>query len=326
MKSYLLLFSFLGLFISCETDFDPIYRSEPIPVCYAFLDAEDSIARVRLSKTFILEDAFKQDNIPSDSLEFPDARVWLERWNGDYLYLRAELMQSYQAREPGLFPSSPNPIFILPKDENTARIFDPPNQKDLIKLIIDIPGYPLVYSQLSPLRPASISFPRKNGERITFYSIEGFMPKCKVYSYYQEGWIGIEYTDHYADSDILRTAWWREYHSDSSMFNPPPFKVTSEEFLMKAGIFIPDDDAVRYRTFHKVWIKIFGADRNYYEYNLRAQVSPIDQSGLPYSNLVNAIGLFAATSSTKKWGVLNYFMKDSLCYSQYTRHLKFTPW
>ncbi len=330
MKHSAIFILLSGLFLSCETDFNPIHQANPVPVVYALMDTEDSLARVRLSKSFTLENAFDQENIPSDSLVFPAAQVWLERWNGDYLYLRAELTRGNTTRVGGIFPANPNPVFSLPFNEQTARIFEPPNSnedQDRLKLIIEIPGYPLVYSEIKPMAPAVFSAPRE-GTKINLYSVEGFKPRVNAGrdAHYVEGWVEVEYFDHFENSDSLRIIRWREYHADKSMQNPPPFQIFAEDFLRRISFYIKDDQKVRYRTFHRLWITLKGTDKHFYDYIQRSKVTPIDQSGQPYSNLVNGIGLFAATSSTKRWFELSYYMLSELSNSEYTKHLRFVSW
>ncbi len=312
MKQKALLLLATALILSCETDFDPVYHADPIPVVYALMDTEDSLARVRLSKSFTLEDVFKQQNIPSDSLAFPDAQVWLERWNGDYLYLRAELTRGEIPRNPGLFPSTPNPVFSLPFTTENARIFEPPSnaEGDRLKLIVEIPGYPLIYSEIRPMAPAAFIAPRE-GTKINMVSVEGFKPRVGAGrdAQYEEGWIGVEYFDHYENSDSLRLVEWREYHADKSLLNPPPFQIFAEDFLRRTGFYIKDDPQVRYRTFSRLWITMKGTDEHFFDYIQRSRVSPIDQSGLPYSNLVNGYGLFAATTTAKRWFELLYVIR-----------------
>ncbi|MCD6347982.1 MAG: DUF4249 family protein [Bacteroidales bacterium] len=311
---------------SCEPEFNPLVEAPPIPVVYALLDSQDSTVRVKITKSFALDQAFKRENIPAASLEFPKARVWLERWNGDYLYFRSELNPIDCQRESGLFPALPNPVYVLQHDETNGRIFDYPNKHDLIKLIIDIPEQPLIYSQITPLREAHIKYPTYNGEKIHLYSENGLSPSFIASAYYIEGWVSIEYTDHYYDSDTNRITKWRDYHIDATMLNAPPWIITAERFLRRTAVYIPDDKAVRYRTFRRLWITIYGADQNFFEYTMRANISPIDQSGHPFSNLVNGMGLFAATCTAKKWATLDYFSLDSLCNGQYTKHLRFKHW
>jgi len=319
----------LIVLISCDNELDPIVKGPPLPVVYALLDAEDSVAKVRLSKTFILEEGFETETVPRDSIMFPDARVWLERWNGDYLYLRSELSREDLARKPGLFPTFPNPIYYLPLNDETARIFEPPKYKelDLIKLIVEIPGFPLIYSQIKPLSSPHIIAPR-SGSRVTLFGEEGLRPKwsSSPQAYYTEGYIGIEYTDFFADSDSTRHVQWREYHADASMLNPSPFIIYGEDFLKRTAFYVGTNPMVRYRKLIRIWITIYCTDENFYDYLTRSNVTPIDQTGLPYSNLVNAIGIFSATATTKKWFLPDYYTLDRLSNSDETKHLRFVEW
>lgn len=326
LAALLLLFSAV---ISCSNELDPILTGPATPVVYALLDAEDSLARVKLSKTFTLINGFETDLVPADSLRFPEARVWLERWNGDYLYLRAELEREDSPREPGLFPSAPNPVYNLALTEESLRIFEPPHHLDIdrIKLIVEIPGFPLIYSQVKPL-PAPVFKSPREGIKLGMFGDDGISPKwtSSPNVYYTEGYIGIEYTDHYDETDSLRFVRWREYHADATMQNPSPFIVQGTDFLKRMAFYVGNDPQVRYRTFDKVWIYIHCSDENFFEFRNRSGISPIDQTGLPFSNLVNAIGLFSATATGKRFFYPDYYSLSQICNSEYTKHLRFVNW
>ncbi|OFY50520.1 MAG: hypothetical protein A2X22_01965 [Bacteroidetes bacterium GWF2_49_14] len=314
---------------SCSTDFDPLASGPAVPVVYSVINYPDTVRWVRVSRSFQLRGSAYGEPVSGDSLEFKDIRVSLEKWHGDYLIARSEMLPEERLRDSGYFPAGPNPFFQLRYSTKTLDFFSG-NSEDLIKLIIERPGQPIVYSQIHPVTIPEISTPRHEGEKVELFNlIEPFFLSWTSMEYYQEMYLEFHYADHYADRSIDRIALWKEYHSIPP---PDPEKpltkvfLTGVHFMQRVASNIRLDTAVTHRTFKKIVMRLYLTDENIYTYNIINQVIQEDQAGAGNTNIVNGCGLFGATSRAERWFILAYRSMDSLANGQYTKHLNFTNW
>ncbi len=314
-------------FFSCEKDFDPVLPMAPVPVVYGLLDNSDTAHWIKLSKSFILNKGLTSQNISTDSLIFPGARVFLERWNGDYIFDRAELIPYDIPRDDGLFPSTPNPQFYLPKNDENFGLFSDPNPNDIVKLIVDIPGLPVVYSQAVPLRGMRVMNPRKGGESASFFGDKSFEIKWSADGAYHEMFLEFCYTDHYYDSVCQKSVSWKEFHSIPGYHHSPfSYYLTGPNLMIKIAANLDPDKTVRFRTFDKIKVHFYSCDNILYTYRLTNLVKSLDHSGIQYNNIVNGLGLFGARSKAETWFTLGYIELDSLSKGQYTKDLGFVNW
>ncbi len=324
---YILTSFILILFFSCENELDPVLPMDPVPVVYGLLDNSDTAHWVKLTKSFILDKGLVSQNISTDSLVFPGARVFLERWNGDYIFDRAELIPYDILREDGLFPSTPNPHFYLPKNESTMGLFSDPNPNDVVKLIIDIPGQPVVFSQTIPLGPIKIMNPRRDGETAYFFGDKSFEIKWSAHGAYHEMYLEFCYSDHYDDSVQQRSVSWKEFHSIPG-YHHSPFTdyITGTNLMIKIAANLDPEKAVRFRTFDRIKVHFYSCDGILYTYRLTNLVKSLDHAGVQFNNIVNGMGLFGARSKAETWFGLGYLELDSLAKGQYTKDLGFVNW
>jgi len=324
---YILSFIILTGLISCETEFDPVLPMEPVPVVYGLLDNSDTAHWIKLSKSFIMDKGLLTENITTDSLIFPGARVFLERWNGDYIYDRAELLPYDLPREDGLFPTSPNPHFYLPKNESTMGLFSDPNPNDVVKLIVDIPDQTIVFSSTIPLRPIKIRNPRGEGETPSLFGQKPYEIIWGGSGYYDELHFEFCYTDHYGDSIQQKFVSWREYHSIPEYTGPPYTDyIRGQDLMKKIGTKLDPIENVRFRTFDKIKAHFFSCDKTIYTYRLTNLVKSLDHSGIQFNNIVNGLGIFGSRAHAETWFNLGSYELDSLVKGQYTKDLGFVNW
>lgn len=320
---------FLAGLMSCSTEFDPLIEATPVPVVYSLFNYPDTIHWVRVTKSFQLRTALTTANIPEDSLAYPDARVMLEKWHDDNFMGRAVLTRQDWLRDSGLFPGNPNLVYFLKQLPDNNVLFAEPYPGDVIKLIVDIPDLPVVFSEINPVKCPPIEYLGKDGEKIELYGRDPNFPfkiTWKSLEYYQEMYLEVHYIDHYKDLTVPRTVIWREYHSI-----PPPdpefprtgVLVTGTQMMQRIAANIREDTAVMARTFGRVVIRLHFTDNRLYTYNLAYGIVQDDRAGTGFSNIINGLGLFGATSNTQRWFTFGYRTADSLAKGQYTRHLRF---
>ncbi len=330
MKSFLYILSLIALagIASCESEFNPILAADPVPVVYSLIDNSDTAHWVKISRTFIMNKGVSTENISTDSLGFPGVRVFLERWNGDYIYDRAELLDYELPRVPGLFPAKPNFLYYLPKNENTMGLFSDPNPNDVVKLIIDIPNLPIVYSQAVSQKPINVTIPKKDGDKPYLFGEKVWEVKWNTSAYYTELFLELCYFDHYTDSVAPRSTIWREFHSippsEESKYIEP---IGGQHLMVRiAANMDKPGSQVRYRSFDRINIYYYSADENVYTNNVTSQIKSIDQTGIQFNNIVNGLGLFGTRSRAERWFILGFVEMDSLCKGQYTKDLGFIQW
>lgn len=330
MKRYTHLLWLFVILSACETEIDLLLPPNDVPLVYSILNLSDTNFTVRLSKTFQMDKAFRTNLIPKDSLIFPDAEVWVERWNGDYMYSRNKLELTNGYRIDGIFPKTPNPIYRLSSSAIITRIFDQYDSRDWVSLVISIPDKPLVYSRIAPVNLPHIGSPRKDGEKINLHNeLKPFSVSWSSKAYYSEGKIELRIAE-VSDTDIDTLKYsWREYHSLPN----PLLKRKKHDFFLKAPQFyervsavIKNDPNVQYRILEGLRIVYYCAGENLYQYNKANEMGLVDQISVPYTNIVNGIGLFASYCIAEKSFSLDYRSMDSLCNGQFTKHLNFRQW
>ena len=313
--------------VACEKGFDPVLPMDPVPLVYGLLDNSDTAHWIKLSKTFTMDKGLITETISTDSLIFPGARVFLERWNGDYIYDRAELIPYDLPRDDGLFPKTPNPHFYLPKNESTMGLFSDPNKNDIVKLIIDIPGLPVVFSKAVPLKSMRVISPNKEGTEVSFFGDKPFEIKWAADGSYHEMFLEFCYIDHYNDSVHQNSVSWKEFHSIRGYHHSPFTDYINEPNLMiKIAANLEPNDKIRFRTFDTIKIHFFACDNIVYTYRLTNMVKSLDHSGIQYNNIVNGLGLFGSRRDAESSFTLDYYALDSLAKGQYTKDLGFVNW
>jgi len=325
---YIKLAIIIFFIFGCEKDFDPVLPAETVPVVYGLLDNSDTAHWIKLSKSFILDKGVITQNISTDSLVFPGARVFLEKWNGDYIFDRAELIPYDIPREDGLFPSTPNPHFYLPKNDNTIGLFSDPNPNDVVKLIIDIPGLPVVFSQTVPLKSINIVKPRKGGEKPYLFGDDPFEIKWTANGSYHEMYLEFCYSDNYKDSVQQKSASWREFHSIPGYDSGTSLTdyISGTNLMIKIAANLDPDKNIRFRTFDKIKVHFYSCDGMLYTFRLTNLVKSLDHTGVQFNNIVNGMGLFGSRSKAETWFRLGFVELDSLAKGQFTKDLGFVNW
>ena len=173
-----------------------------------FNDA-DSVFYIRLGRTFQTDTNIQKFEIPTDSLIWPNAQITLERWfQGKFVEKETFIEVPNVKRDSGFFPSSPCQIFILEKGKGNSDYVYSGISEDL-RLIIDLPCKPIVYSEFFLISPVAMATPRNSGNT---YNMFDFSVIFKVYSNYTELYVRLHYLNRYADTTTSEMVSWREFH------------------------------------------------------------------------------------------------------------------
>ncbi len=310
------------ILLACENELDPQAPDyKTIPVVYGVLELHRDTLCVRVTRTFAGSGSALLSARMEDSVYFPAARVWLEKWNGDFRVNKAELIRTnLNSKVPGIFSESPNWNYILLRSPETETIFTGSVLNQEYHLTVEIPGMPLIFARTTAYPSARLKLPRLSGTVNLFLNPLEF--SWKTEAPYSELYFRLFYSDVYADTTIARCASWREFHTVKPT-DPLSESVYGNDLMKRIAGQIHPDQKVNYRRISKLEAVVVGIPADLFDYRLMIQVQPPDQAGFAITNIVNGIGLF--TSQTINAYVLDPDprSRDSIVNGQYTRRFNF---
>ncbi len=319
----ILIIGISGFFmVSCSNELDSISPSQrAIPVVYSVIEIQRDTLTVRVTKTFSgLGSALDYARI-EDSVYFPQARVWLEKWNGDILICRAELFKyNLNSRLPGVFAATPNWNYILVKSAINEPLFSGTVLNQEYHLTVEIPGNPLIFAKTMAFPAGRLLSPRLTFQQNLFLDPLDF--SWKTEAPYSELYFRLNYYDIYADTIISRSVNWREFHSTAAN-DVTKESVFGQAMMKRIAGQVPADRKVTYRKITSFQVVVVGIPADLYDYRLMNQILPSDQIGFPVTNVVNGIGLFTSQTLTSFDIQLDLRSRDSIASGQFTRQFNF---
>jgi hypothetical protein len=318
-----LIFCALSLVLSsCANELDPLSPdSQTYPVVYSVLEVNRDTLAVRVTHSFRGRGSAFDYARFEDSVYYPDARVWLEKRNGDMRVAKAELVKTrLSPKVPGVFVEDPNWQFIVVRSPETDILFTGTVSDLEYHLTVEVPEKPLICASTRAYPQATLLSPRLSFTSNLFQDPLQF--EWTNPAPYSEFYFRMYYSDVYQDTSISRTISWREYHSAV-----PEEKVIESVFgqdIMKriAGQ-VKNDPLVSYRHVTAFQIVIVGIPQDLYDYRRMIAIAPSDQVGFPVTNMVNAIGLFTSQTLVAFDLPIDQRSRDSISGGKYTRHLNF---
>lgn len=307
---------------ACDNEIDPQASDhKPLPVVYGVLELNRDTLSIRVTKTFYGPGSALVYARTGDSVYFPDVRVWLEKWNGNFRVNKAELTRSDRvSRLPGVFPEKPNWNHILVRSPATETFFSGTVQNQEYHLSVEIPDMPLIFAKTTAYPSARLLQPRLSGTVNLFMNPLQF--SWKTEAPYSELHFRLNYSDVYPDTTIARCASWREYHNLMPT-DPSTESVYGQDLMKRIAGQIKQDKQVIFRLIKDLQVVVAGIPADLHDYRLMVQTQPPDQAGFLITNISNGIGLF--TSQT-----INFFdmdpdpkSRDSIMNGIYTKHLNF---
>lgn len=316
--------------------------SEPTPVVYGVINPHDSLYQIRLTKSFIGPGNAYNYAQNTDSIYYDNARVFLEsrRFNGKKIDRVELLPKEIEARENGIFASSPNIVYET--DFNSIRLRPEilaltgiPFEIDLV-VQVEIPSKAEFTESVTRLKSEpKITNPIGSFQKVYFFGEFPFFMEwihddqdayfeIKVVMRYKEVleegereaevfWVlkGIQYNEHTFPGGT-KTVY--AYH-----FRP-------ENFYSQIRAAIPPDPEVKGRVIRNIDFIILTSDGGVKNYNEIDKIAD-DYHGASFTNIINGLGLF---SSYNAIGVYNQRLGqrelDSLADGIYTKHLNFNKW
>jgi hypothetical protein len=256
-----------------------------------------------------------------DSVYFPDARVWLEKWNGDLRVAKTELFKTeLPAKVPGIFIEKPNWQYIVIRSPETETLFTGSLQNLEYHLSVEIPGMPLIFAKAKAYPTAKLTWPRLTST-VNFF-LDPLQFKWDNSAPYSELYFRMFYTDVYQDTTIARSLNWREYHSVSPESGAME-SIFGQDMMKRIAGQVKNDPLVRYRHVTGFQAVIVGIPADLFDYRQMITIAPSDQIGFPATNIINGIGLFTSQTLAAFDLDVDLSSRDSIMNGQYTRHLNF---
>jgi hypothetical protein len=311
---------------SCTNDLVVIAPYRDIPVVYCVLNPNDSVHYLRLEKSFIGEaNAFDMAQ-ETDSIYYPGATVFLERWAGNEMKERVEFERAPLApRDPGIFTENPNYLY---------RSAAPVKASSEYRLNISIPS---------------------TGAQVTAgtYTISGFkvirpeaykknLPFSSYDNYLSVEWLSAPYTRiynlvirfHYLEvklaDTVNLTADWQIGHfvSESGVGGEVmDADILQRNFYKWLGNKLKEPPATIHRLADKKAIDFIftvGGEELYTYMEIYKEDIGILKEKPVFTNIVNGIGIFSSRLQQTVGGKsLSDHSIDSLAYGIYTKKLRF---
>lgn len=307
---------------SCNNEIDPLSPDFQVyPVVYSVLEVNRDTLAVRVTHSFQGRGSALDYARFEDSLYYPNARVWLEKWNGDLRVAKAELVKTrLSPKVPGIFVEDPNWQYIVIRSPDTETLFSGTLANLEYHLSVEIPGIPLICANTKAYPQAQLLSPRLSFTSNLFQDPLQF--EWSNPAPYSEFYFRMYYSDVYQDTSISRTLSWREYHSVVKE-NRTIESVFGQEIMKRIAGQVKNDPLVRYRHVTAFQVVILGIPEDLYDYRKMIAIAPSDQIGFPVTNMVNAIGLFTSQTLVAFDLPIDQRSRDSITGGQFTRHLNF---
>lgn len=319
-RNFILFVSTGFIAFSCNNELEPQSPDQmTIPVVYGVLELHRDTLSIRVTKTFSGPGSALDYARIGDSVYFPSARAWLEKWNENFRVNRAEMTKTdLNSRLPGRFPEHPNWNYVLVRSPETETFFTGTVRNQEYHLTVEIPGLPLIFAKTSAYPAARLTQPRLTGTLNLFMNPIQFAWKTEAP--YSELYFRLFYYDVFPDSSIARCACWREYHT-ISLTDPASESVYGQDIMKRIAGQVHRYPGVSYRPITGFQVVVAGIPADLYDYRLMSQTQPPDQAGFPITNIINGIGLFTSQTISVFDLDPDPRSRDSIMNGQYTKQL-----
>jgi hypothetical protein len=333
MKNLLLIVTTLIFFISCSTDFEVNAPWEDKTVIFGMLDQSDSVQYIKINKAFLGEDNAFDMAAVSDSVNYDQLTVTLQRIRDDEV-LESILMQPTNeiVKDTGIFADDNNIIY-----KTTEKIY----RGSTYKLIVEFNNYDKVvsaetaivdtfkidrplYIQSGPevkinfaqTQPTIIRWQQANHSKICYFNI--------YFNYFDISETDtIEKQIHYSLSPKVFTG---TDNTDAygNVYSYEKYVYGEDFYKYVASALVAPPEGTK-RLAESLDFEFYcGTDDYYTYYQVNNTSSGISQSTPLFTNIDNGYGLFTSKYKQVVYDKhLNPESLDSLADGRYTGHLKF---
>ena len=334
MKTTLMLIGTIVFLVvsSCDEQVQVITNGAQLPVVYSLFNPTDSLISVRLTKTFAGAESAEVMAQDPNNLYYANAEVSMDINSKEGYPITSYKFEKTQLpdKAEGLFTSGPNYCYCLKGPLNL--LFSEGFQ---IRLLVRIPeSNQLISAQQNYYAPPVIQLPRtSNQTRFSLYSPEAQRIKwIDKFGFQRYSLIiRLKYINRFQELEETRN-FDVSFRKESGIFKPDQEPISilhffdGDDFLRRIGGGIPVDPGIISRSFVSIDLIVVGLSREYCDYEDTNQIAP-DRQGLPVSNIIGGIGLFALRVSKEQGGyLLDPVSLDSLVHGRHTKQLKFVKW
>jgi hypothetical protein len=311
---------------SCRNDFEVMAPYKAIPLVYCILNQNDSVHFLRLEKSFLGEADANDMARQTDSIYFPEASVFIERWANSQMMERLVLERVlYPARDSGVFTNDPNFVY---------RTSAPIRGNSEYRLNITIP---LTGAQVTATTHTISEFkvikPEAYKKNLPFSSYDNYQtvewltaPFTRVYHLM----IRFHYLEVKEEDTVSLSADWNigDFVSQNGAGGEDiKVEVLQRNFYKWLGnkLKIPSPDVQRLADKKAVdFVLTIGGEELYTYMEVYKEDSGILKEKPVFTNIVNGIGLFSTRFKQSVVGKsLSDHSIDSLAYGIYTKSLRF---
>jgi len=320
MRYYLITaFACILVFPGCETDIDVVIPADPTPVVYCILDQDSPVQYLRLSRSYLTEEASIPLDNPDSILLARATKVAVEEVIGGKITNRTFFTPVDVTKDSGYFPRQEHWVYradFIVKPETDYR------------LIIYIDEYDkIIYSSCYTVGNFEIINPQYPEVRyihmLPDHNLSFYWTKSLNAAIYQLGFL-MHYLEMKEDQTLekeilipLKSVFYLQ--TSDNLFSYP---INSTNFYGYLAEVLPADPMVLRKCLTIDAIIIGGGEE--LGYYMRIQEGGQAFNLMDYSNIKNGIGIFSSKVLRKIEGFkLTEQSIDSLAYGHATRQLNF---
>jgi len=313
------VFAFSFLFTGCETDIDVVAPSDPTPVVFCILDQDSPVQYLRLSRSYLTEDA----SIPltdQDSILFARAtRVTVEEIVNGRVTRSASFSPVEVVKDSGYFPRREHWVYradfsVRPETDYRLIIYIDEFDKIVYSTCYTVGDFDIV----NPLYPEVRYIHLLPDHNLSFY-----WTKSINAAIYQLGFV-MHYLEMKGDQSLdkevlipLKSIFYLQ--TADNLFSYP---INSAGFYLYLAKVLPADPMVLRKCLDiDAFIISGGEELGYY---MRIQESGQAFNLMDYTNIQNGLGIFSSKVLRRIDGFsLTEQSIDTLAYGHITRELNF---
>jgi hypothetical protein len=335
-----LLFILLILLCACANEVVVLDPAGTAPVVYGLLSPQDTVHRVRLTRTFIADGNLDSVAQLPDSLYFRNAEVFLELRTPKGYVIDRNKMEPIQIedKEDGLFLTRPNMVFECRPFPSLAATYSSEIDYTITVSIPDLKISALARSRIPSIPALGLPVSMNGRNKIDLYEYQKnkvvIAHKSEEYTEFQLIFRYSEYRwDEWVDSEFVYHIKLAPREAPNTHGLPgggggePPHIELDAPFLYNlVANRIKEDPQVSVRKFYNIELRIINADHDFWDYTWSFEYLT-DFNEVNYSNVTNGYGLLS-TYRIKTYPAygLSWQSLDSLCRGTVTRHLNFKIW
>ncbi|MFA6128999.1 MAG: DUF4249 family protein [Bacteroidales bacterium] len=311
---------------SCSNDIEVMAPYKAIPVVYCILNQNDSTHYVRLEKSFMgAADAYEMAR-ETDSIYYPEASVFLERWaDGQRKEQLVMERNIYPVRDSGIFSNNPNYVY-----SSTTKL----KSNSEYRLNILVPSINTAISAVThTVSEFKIIRPEAYKKNLAFSSYDNYQtlewisaPYTRIYHLV----IRFHYLEVTHQDTVNKTADWNigDYISQfGSGGEVMTADILQRNFYKWLGnkLVKPAADVQRLANKKAIdFIFTVGGEELFTYMEVYKADNGILKEKPVFTNIVNGIGLFSSRYEQSVAGKsLSDHSIDSIAYGMYTKNLQF---